>query len=96
MSTAKDRTMKESIEPVNNYLLVLPKVGEEDVNEFGLVYQEDTSKNALRCGTVVAFSEGNEDLEGKAVYYPSDKFFTITRAGVQYHMVDSENIAAIS
>ena len=42
MSTAKDHTMKESIEPVNNYLLVLPKVGEEDVNEFGLVYQEDT------------------------------------------------------
>lgn len=86
--------MNNQIKAINDYLLVTPRVGEEDVNEFGLVYQEDTSKNALRSGVVAGGAE--EYPVGMTAYYPGDKFYLISKGGTQYHLVKKTDVVAVS
>lgn len=85
--------MKVNMMPLNDYQMISPSEGVEDVNEFGLVYQEDTSKNALRSGVIVS---GSSNLEGQVAFYPSDKFYTMSRGGTQYHMVKKADVVAVS
>ena len=87
--------MSNQIKATNDYLLVTPNVGAEDVNEFGLVYQEDTSKNALRNGMVVGGDDNGYDA-GMTVYYPGDKFYTVSKGGTQFHLVKKTDVVAIS